>query len=100
MKQITMEVQRAKDIQLLLQLAERLHIKAKIENKKTKELAEKELSIAGMKLAEKSFAKDWENEDDARVAWEKAFRKQVSLKDDKLLEGNMPTEFDIYEWEW
>lgn len=35
MKQITMEVQSAKDIQLLLQLAERLHIKAKLEADET-----------------------------------------------------------------
>lgn len=35
-----------------------------------------------------------------RVEWEKSFRLMTSSKDDKLLEGNTPTEFDNNEWKW
>jgi hypothetical protein len=72
MKQITMEVQSAKDIQLLLQLVERLHIKTKIEDKRTK----------------------------VRVNWEEEFKSMASSKGDTLLDGYTATEFDKYEWKW
>ena len=58
MKQITFEIENTKDVPWLLQLAERLNIRAVIRDSGN-ELTERELTLMGMKLSEKSLATVW-----------------------------------------
>jgi antitoxin MazE len=52
-----------------------------------------EIAIEGAQLVIRSASRP-------RAGWEEQFRAMATNRDDRLLDGNVPTKWDEIEWEW